>query len=246
MKRVLIIGATSAIATACARIWAQGGASLFLIGRDPTRLEALGRDLSVRGASQVGIAILDAADTHAHAAAIDAALQTLGAIDIALIAHGTLPDQTLCEREPLTALREFSINCVSVIALLTLLANHLERQRSGAIAVITSVAGDRVRRSNYLYGSAKAAVSAFCSGLRARLFRAGVTVTDIRPGFVATPMTAGLPLPQALVAQPEAVARRMVSGIEAGKDVVYAPAFWALIMRVIRCIPAPLFKRLQL
>jgi decaprenylphospho-beta-D-erythro-pentofuranosid-2-ulose 2-reductase len=137
-------------------------------------------------------------------------------------------------------------NGSSVVALLTLLANRFEQQRAGMLAVITSVAGDRGRPSNYVYGSAKAQVSVFCEGLRARLFKAGVSLTDIRPGFVATAMTRGLPLPGPLVASPEAVARRIVAGVERRKDVLYTPAFWALIMLVIRCIPRFVFKRLKL
>jgi short-subunit dehydrogenase len=189
---------------------------------------------------------MDVTDIPAQRAMVDAGAQALGACDVALIAYGTLPDQGACERDPALALREFGTNGTSVIALLTLLANQFERQRSGAIAVITSVAGDRGRPSNYVYGSAKAAVSTFCEGLRPRLFRAGVSVTDIRPGFVDTPMTRGLQLPAALVAQPHAVARRIVAGIERGADVLYTPAFWASIMALIGSIPRPLFKRMQL
>ena len=170
----------------------------------------------------------------------------LGGLDAALIAHGTLPDQAACERDPALALREIMTNGSSVIALLSLLANRFEQQRAGSLAVITSVAGDRGRPSNYVYGSAKAAVSVFCEGLRARLFKSGVSLTDIRPGFVATAMTRGLPLPAPLVASPESVARRIVAGIDRRKDVLYTPAFWALIMLVIRTIPGFVFKRLKL
>lgn len=175
-----------------------------------------------------------------------AAVAWLGSIDIALVAHGTLPDQRACEADPLLAVQELATNGGSVMALLTLLATRVELQRAGALAVITSVAGDRGRPSNYVYGSAKAAVSVFCEGLRARLFRSGVTVTDIRPGFVATPMTQGLALPARLVAMPDAVARRIVAGIDRGADVVYAPAFWWGIMWIIRYIPRAVFKRLSL
>ena len=143
-------------------------------------------------------------------------------------------------------MHEFMSNGTSAIALLTVLANELERQRNGAIGVITSVAGDRGRPSNYLYGSAKAAVSVFCDGLRARLFKAGVSLTDIRPGFVATPMTQGLALPALLLAQPETVAKRIVAGIERKRDVLYAPAFWSVVMWVIRSIPRAVFKRIHL
>jgi decaprenylphospho-beta-D-erythro-pentofuranosid-2-ulose 2-reductase len=246
MKKILVIGATSAIATACTKIWAAQGAGLFLAARDSAKLETLAADLTVRGAAVVHQFTMDANDDAARTAMLATAVQALGGIDIALIAHGTLPDQAACEADTALTLREFATNGTSVIALLTELANVFERQRSGAIGVITSVAGDRGRPTNYVYGSAKAAVSVFCEGLRARLFKAGVSLTDIRPGFVATPMTQNLQLPQALVAQPADVAKRIVTGIERRVDVLYAPAFWALIMLIIRSIPRAVFKRMRL
>jgi decaprenylphospho-beta-D-erythro-pentofuranosid-2-ulose 2-reductase len=246
MRRVLIIGATSAIATACARLWAAEGAELFLVGRDAGKLAALADDLCVRGAASARTIQMDANDVPAHAPMVRAALEALGGIDIALIAHGTLPDQPACEKDAELALRELSTNGTSVIALLTVLANQFEASGAGALAVITSVAGDRGRPSNYVYGSAKAAVSVFCEGLRARLFQAGVSLTDIRPGFVATPMTQQLRLPAVLVSQPDVVARRIVAGIDRKADVLYVPAFWAAIMLAIRAIPRAVFKRLRL
>jgi short-subunit dehydrogenase len=246
MTRVLIIGASSAIAAACARHWAADGAQLMLVGRDAEKLDAVARDLSVRGAASTSTFVLDALDTPRHADMLDAAVKTLGTIDVALIAHGTLPDQQACQDDVPQTLDAFASNATSVIALLTLLATHLERQGHGALAVITSVAGDRGRPSNYVYGSAKAAVSTFCEGLRPRLFKAGVSLTDIRPGFVNTPMTAGLPLPALLVAEPDAVAARIVHGIARQRDVLYVPAFWALILLIVRLLPRPLFKRLSL
>lgn len=246
MKKVLIIGATSAIAGACARLWAEQGAEFFLVARNPERLEQAAADLRVRGAAAVTCHCMDATDVGAHRAMLESCLVALQQIDIALIAHGTLPDQSTCERDVDVALRELASNGTSVIALLTCLANQFEAQRLGTLAVISSVAGDRGRPSNYLYGTAKAAVSTFCEGLRARLFKVGVHVIDIRPGFVDTPMTQGLPLPGALVASPERVAQVMVRGIERKVDVLYAPGFWRLIMLIIRSLPRPLFKRLSL
>ena len=250
MKRLLIIGATSAIAGACARRWLQigepGQTRLFLVARDEAKLEQVAADLRVRGAT-VDIFVLEATDYGRHAVMAEAAIGTLGQVDIALIAHGSLPDQVACEADAQLAAREFEVNATTVIALLDRLAQVFKAQRRGCLAVITSVAGDRGRPSNYVYGSAKAAVQAFCEGLRARLFRTGVHVIDIRPGFVATPMTAGLPLPATLVAQPEAVAHRIVAALDrGGPDVLYVPAYWGLIMRVIRSIPGALFKRLRL
>lgn len=245
MKHILIIGATSGIATACARLWAAQGHRLFLAARDGGKLDALAADLRVRGANAVDTFTLDANDLDRHHPLLQAATRA-GALDVALIAHGTLPDQAACEADAHLTLREFANNGTSVIALLTVLGRHFEQQQRGQLAVITSVAGDRGRPSNYVYGSAKAAVSVFCEGLRARLFKAGVSLTDIRPGFVATPMTQGLPLPGPLVAQPEVVARRILAGIDRRADVLYAPGFWALIMFIIRHIPGAVFKRLKL
>ena len=246
MKRVLIIGATSAIATACARLWAANGAEFFLVARNAEKLAQTAADLTGRGAKTVSVHQMDATDTAAHPVMLERCMSALGQIDIALIAHGTLPDQKACEQNVEVALAEFANNGTSVIALLTLLANQFETQRCGSLAVISSVAGDRGRPSNYLYGTAKAAVSTFCEGLRARLFKVGVHLVTIKPGFVDTPMTKGLPLPGPLVAKPEQVAERIVKGIENKANILYTPGFWALIMFIIRCVPQFVFKRLNL
>lgn len=246
MKRVLIIGATSAIATACARLWASEGCDFFLVARNADKLEQTAADLKGRGAKAITLHEMDATDIAAHPAMLQSCLLALGQIDVALIAHGTLPDQKICEQDVSVALQEFANNGTSVIALLTLLAQQFETQRWGSLAVISSVAGDRGRPSNYLYGSAKAAVSTFSEGLQARLFKVGVHVLTIKPGFVDTPMTQGLSLPAALLAQPQQVAERIVAGIARKSPTLYTPGFWALIMLVIRSIPQPVFKRLNL
>jgi decaprenylphospho-beta-D-erythro-pentofuranosid-2-ulose 2-reductase len=246
MKNILIIGGSSAIAAACARHWAAGGERLFLVGRHAARLETVAQDLRVRGGQDVHTHVLDLNDHTQHAAMLDACRATLGSLDIVLIAHGTLADQALCERDVDAALHEFSTNALSTIALLTRLASLLEAQRSGTIAVISSVAGDRGRASNYVYGAAKAAVTTFCEGLRARLFKSGVHVLTIKPGFVDTPMTAGLALPGPLVATPEQVSKDIVRAIAHGKDLVYTPWFWSAIMLVIRSLPRFVFKRVSL
>jgi short-subunit dehydrogenase len=246
MKKVLIIGATSSIATACARLWAEQGNEFFLVARNNEKLKQTAADLRARGAKAVTLHTMDATDFAAHPAMLASCLGALQQIDIALIAHGTLPDQKACEQDVGMALQEFSNNGTSVIALMTLLANQFEKQHCGTLAVISSVAGDRGRPSNYLYGTAKAAVSTFCEGLRARLFKVGVHVIDIKPGFVDTPMTQGLPLPAGLVAKPEQVAQRIVKGIEHKVGVLYTPGFWALIMTIIKLIPCVIFKRINI
>ncbi len=242
--RILIIGATSHIARCCARLWARDGATLFLAGRDGGKLEATATDLRLRGAAGVHTWSFDADDLQSHAALVDAAWRALGQVDVALVAYGTLADQQACAADAALTAREFHLNGLSVIALLTHLAMRFENQRAGVIGVITSVAGVRGRPSNYVYGSAKAAVSTFCEGLAVRLDHAGVAVTDIRPGPVATPMTAGMPLPAALVSQPERVARRIVRGLRQRRRVLYAPGYWWAVMMVIRHLPAALAARL--
>ena len=246
MRKILIIGATSAIAEAAARIFATRGDALFLVARNAEHLRAVVADLNIRGAARADSATLDVTDFAAHDAVIEKAERDLGGIDIALIAHGTLSDQAQCEQSVDIMRHEFDINALSTLALLTALANRMEARRSGTLAVISSVAGDRGRQSNYVYGAAKAAVSTFLGGLRQRLAKSGVTVLTIKPGFVDTPMTAGIANKGALWAQPDRVAAGIVQAIDRGRNIVYLPWFWRWIMLVIRHIPEPLFKRLKL
>jgi short-subunit dehydrogenase len=245
MRKVLIVGATSAIAEAVARLLAAQGDLLYLVGRRAEALEAIAADLRVRGAARVQTEVMDANAIERHAALLDNADVALGGLDTVLIAHGTLSDQAACQQSVALTFQELHTNALSVIALLTLIANHFEAQRVGTIAVISSVAGDRGRQSNYVYGTAKAAVSTFLSGLRQRLYKSGVQVVTIKPGFVDTPMTRdfskGL-----LWAKPERVARDIVRAMENGKDVVYTPGFWWAIMQLIKSIPEFVFRRLSL
>ena len=245
MQKILIIGATSAIAEATARIWAARGAALFLVGRRAERLETIAADLRVRGAVSVACFAMDACDTGAHAAMIDSATTALGGLDVALIAHGSLPDQKACEASVEQTLKEIDINGLSVIALSTRLAEQFEKQGKGSLAVISSVAGDRGRQSNYVYGAAKGMVTLFLQGLRHRLWRKGVQVLTIKPGFVDTPMTADF-AKSSLWAKPEDIARGIVNAIDKKRDEVYLPGFWWMIMTIIRHLPEALFKRLSL
>lgn len=245
MRKVLIVGATSAIAEATARIFAGAGDALFLVGRRADRLEAMAQDLKVRGAPAVHHRTMDINALDDHAAMLDEAEAALGGLDTVLVAHGTLPDQAACQTSVETMLEELRTNAISTIALLTLLATRFETQGGGTVAVITSVAGDRGRQSNYVYGTAKAAVDTFLEGLRQRLHKSGVQVVTIKPGFVDTPMTAAFDK-GALWAKPEAAARHIHRAIERGVDVAYVPPFWRVIMLVIRGIPRRVFKRLKL
>jgi len=245
MQKILIIGATSAIAEATARRWAARGEALFLVGRNAARLAAIAADLRVRGAAQVATLAMDATDYAAHAPMLDAAMVALGGLDVALIAHGTLPDQKACENSVELTLQEIDTNALSVVALATRFGEKFAAQGYGALAVISSVAGDRGRQSNYVYGAAKGMVSLFLQGLRNRLAKQGVQVLTIKPGFVDTPMTASFKK-GALWAQPDDIARGIVQGIDKGRDELYLPGFWWLIMTVIRHIPERIFKRLSL
>jgi short-subunit dehydrogenase len=243
--KVLIVGATSAIAQEVAKCYAQEKAALCLVGRNADKLGAIAADLKVRGAVQVETLIADLDDLDRHAEVVAAALARLSGIEAALIAHGTLGDQRRSEADVQEMLREFTTNGLSYLSLITLLANHFEAQRRGTLAVISSVAGERGRGSNYVYGAAKGAVSLFTQGVRNRLSKAGVAVVTIKPGFVDTPMTAALKK-NPLYASASAVGKRIHAAMRKGEDVVYVPAFWMLIMGLIRNIPERIFKRLKL
>jgi len=245
MQRVLIIGATSAIAQEVAKLYAAQGSQLFLVARDKQKLEQVAQDLLVRGVSAVDSLALDLVNIEQHDTLVNKAAEKLGNIDIVLIAHGTLPDQKLCETSITQTLYELQVNLLSTVSLLTILANLFEKQRGGCIAVISSVAGDRGRQSNYIYGAAKGGLSIFLQGLRNRLTKAGVSVLTIKPGFVITPMTAEFKK-GFLWAQPRQVAEAIVTAIHKRKSLVYVPWFWRWIMVIIRAIPESIFKRLSL
>ncbi|MDH4318795.1 MAG: SDR family oxidoreductase [Desulfobulbaceae bacterium] len=245
MQKVLIIGATSAIAEAFARRLAEQGERLYLMARNKEKITAIAADLTIRGAESVNYSILDFNNFYDHRQALDQAIGALEGLDIVLIAHGTLPDQKSCENDFGITLRELNSNAISTLSLLTRLADYMEQRKSGTIAVISSVAGDRGRQSNYVYGAAKGMTTIFLQGLRNRLQRSGVRVMTIKPGFVDTPMTKdfkkGL-----LWATPEQVAGDILKGIRKQRDVLYTPFFWRYIMLIIKAIPEKIFKKLSL
>jgi decaprenylphospho-beta-D-erythro-pentofuranosid-2-ulose 2-reductase len=242
--RVLVVGATSAIAAEAARLYATRGARLFLTARHPERLAAVAADLRVRGA-EVTTAVLDVTDRAAVARTMDAAWSAYEGLDIALVAHGVLPDQARGQADPAEALASFEVNLLSVVALLTPLANRFEAAGRGCIAVIGSVAGDRGRQSNYLYGAAKGGLDRFLEGLRNRLYPAGVAVVTLKPGFVDTPMTAGLRQGPLFVSA-RLAGRGVYRAIERRRPVAYIPWFWRPIMLVVRALPEAVFKRMRL
>lgn len=242
----LILGATSAIAHEVAKQYAAQGADLFLVGRDQNKLNTIAADLSARGAKHVDTFALDLNHFDRHAELIDTAERTLGRLDAVLIAHGTLGDQQLSQASVNAALHELNTNFISYVSLLTLIANKLEVQKSGTLAVISSVAGDRGRASNYVYGAAKAGVTAFVSGLRARLGKVGVKVVTVKPGFVDTPMTAGMKK-NPLYASAASVGKQIHAAMNKSGTggVLYTPFFWRFIMGIIRTVPESVFSKLK-
>jgi short-subunit dehydrogenase len=214
------------------------------VARNEERLKTIAADLSVRGAAQIESYYMDLNDMEGHAAMLDAAAAGMGGIDTVLIAHGTLSNQKSCEQSVDEILAEINTNAISTICLLTHIANRFEGKLAGAIAVISSVAGDRGRASNYVYGSAKAMVNTFTSGLRQRLHKSNVAVVTIKPGFVDTPMTASFKK-GLLWAKPDTVAAKIVKAIDKRKDEIYVPGFWIAIMYLIKILPNKIFNKLQ-
>lgn len=217
----------------------------MLVARNPRKLTAVAQDLLTRGAPAVDTWVLDLDDTAAHAEMLAAAAERLGEIDLALIAHGVLGDQAAAEADFDTAAAILHTNFISTVSLCTWLANYFQAKGKGTLAVISSVAGDRGRKSNYIYGASKGALNIFLDGLRNRIDRDGVQVLTIKPGFVATPMTAHLPQ-NGLFASPGRIAKGIMSALKRRKDVVYIPWFWGGIMLVIRLVPGRLFKKMNL
>lgn len=241
---VLALGATSAIAEATLRLFAERGARFYLVARNRDKLDSVAADLHTRGASGVATCVMDLDDTAAHPAMLAGASQSLGTIDLALLAHGILGDQTEAQASYPAAEAIFHTNLLSAVSLITWLANYFERIGTGSLTVISSVAGDRGRKSNYVYGASKGALSLFLDGVRSRLHRVGVQVLTVKPGFVATPMTAHVEHGP-LFARPSSVAKSIVRAIDKGRDVVYVPLFWAPIMLALRLVPRPIFKKLN-
>jgi decaprenylphospho-beta-D-erythro-pentofuranosid-2-ulose 2-reductase len=244
-RKILVLGATSGIAEATCRIWASQGASLFLVARNAEKLAAVAADLKTRGASYVDTAVADLDDTDQHPALLAHAVNSLTGMDIAYLAHGILGDQVEAERDFNTAAQILHTNLTAPVSLLTWLANFCVQRHAGVLAVISSVAGDRGRKSNYVYGSSKAGLSAFLGGLRNRVDREGVTVLTVKPGPVKTAMTAGMPKSEKF-ADVDTVAESIVSAINKRKDVLYVPFQWQPIMFIIRNIPERIFKKLNL
>lgn len=244
-KTVMIAGATSAIARGIAVGFARRGYAVVLAGRDMEETGRIAADLSVRYGVASRAVAFDATDPQSHGRFVETLFGHGPELDGVVICFGLLGDQTTATGDPTAAKQIIDVNYTGAVTLLTPIANRFERRGSGFIAALSSVAGDRGRQSNYVYGSAKGALALFLQGLRQRLSKKNVTVTTIKPGFVDTRMTYGMP-GLFLVADPADIGERAVKAILAGKPVVYLPWFWKFIMLIIKSIPEKIFMKLKL
>jgi decaprenylphospho-beta-D-erythro-pentofuranosid-2-ulose 2-reductase len=247
MKRFVIIGATSSIAEHCARLWvAKAPIDLTLVARNAVHTKSIADDLKVRSpGSMVTVVTGDFEDPDSIRRLVDQILKE-GDADCALIAHGSLADQSACQQDLALNARELNINGISPVLFAEAIANSMVRAGRGTLGVIGSVAGDRGRKSNYVYGSAKGMVTRYAQGLQHRLAGTGVTVTLIKPGPTRTPMNAHLVDDGPPLADVAKVAATIVSGMEKRRNVVYAPRRWSVIMMIIRHLPRFIFNRMDI
>jgi short-subunit dehydrogenase len=245
-KTIVIVGATSSIASHCVRLWAQEGPlNLVLVGRDVPRLERIASDIKVRSPeSLIRIVQADFLDPEAIQLIVDDI--TKEPLDIALIAHGALPEQSACQNNLQTCRESLEINGISPVLFAEAFARPMALANRGTIVMIGSVAGDRGRKSNYVYGSAKAMLDQYTQGLQHRFARTGVNVILIKPGPTDTPMTAQLKTEGVYLASVNDVARRIVIAIEKGRRITYVPGQWAIIMWIIRHLPGFIFRKLNI
>lgn len=244
---VVIVGVTSAIARALAGEFAQRGHELIVASRDIEETNAIASDLEVRHNVKVVAKTFDAEAFGTHGAFVDECIRDAGtALDGVVLAFGFMDEQSVGQAKFDVARRTIDVNLTAVISLCEKFAAHFEPLRRGFIAGVSSVAGDRGRQSNYIYGASKAGMTAYLQGLRNRLHAANVHVVTVKPGFVDTKMTWGLPLPGPLVATPENAARAIYEAVASKKDVAYVPWFWRYIMTIICAIPEWQFKKMKL
>lgn len=244
-KPVLILGGNSSIARASANAFAAKGYSLFLAGRDTDELERVASDIKVRYQINVKTGFFDAEAYDQHPIFLQNVIKDMGGLWGVLLAFGELGDQKKASIDFKHAQTIINCNYTGACSILTHCAHHFGMQQSGFIIGISSVAGDRGRQSNYVYGSAKAGLTVFLQGLRNRLFHAGVRVITVEPGFVDTAMTFGMP-GLFLVASPQYIGDHIVKALDGSSDELYLPWFWRYIMLIIKCIPEFIFKRLKL
>ena len=247
LQKIVIVGATSAIAAHCARTWlAESAKSLVLLGRDRTKTERVAQDLRVRSPqSNIAVETTDFMNPAQIQAWVDSVCRE-DSPDIVLIAHGSLPDQKTCQQDLTTVQQALELNGISPVLFAEAFANHMEKAGRGKLAIIGSVAGDRGRKSNYVYGSSKGLVTRYAQGLQHRLAGTDVRVVLIKPGPTDTPMTADLKSKGMELAEVDEVARSIVKGIERGLPTVYAPMKWRLIMMIIRHLPTLVFNKMNI
>jgi decaprenylphospho-beta-D-erythro-pentofuranosid-2-ulose 2-reductase len=244
--RAALVGATRGMGRALARVMAERGDTLWLLGRHSQDLDVAARDLTARGGGRhVGYAQLDLARPEGFAAALDAAERGVGGIDALVVTGGTFALQPELEADPVRLQALLHVNFTGTAVLCQMAAGRLAARGGGTVCAFSSVAGDRARRSNYLYGAGKAGLSAFLEGLGLAYADRGVRVVCVRPGFVRTSMTDGLPVPP-FAGEPEEVARVVLSAIDRGQPVVYAPPVWRWVMLAIRMLPRAAMRRLSL
>jgi len=246
VQSVLVFGGTSDIAESTLRRLVQRRARrVVLAGRDVDRLGEIAEDLRARGATFVECVPFDALDTATHEAMVDAIFDRVGDIDLVLVAFGVLGEQADAEQHATAAVDVARVNYLGAVSVLTPTAERLQAQGHGTIVVLSSVAGERARESNYVYGSTKAGLDAFAQGLNDRLVGTGANVMIVRPGFVHTKMTAGLK-PAPLAATPDSVAAAILDGLATGRTIVWVPRTLRPVMSVLRHLPRPVFRRLAL
>jgi short-subunit dehydrogenase len=244
-EAVLILGATSAIARHVAASFAARGHALFLAGRNLAEAERLAADLRLRHHVETAAGRFDAEDYEGHRDFVKDVVRRMGDLEGVVVAFGYLGEQEEAERDYEETFRVIDRNFTAAVSVLNHCAEFFETRRAGFIIAISSVAGDVGRRSNYLYGAAKGGLNVYLQGLRARLFRAGVRVLTVKPGFVDTPMTFGRPK-LFLVASPAEVGEKIVRALRRGSDVAYVPWFWRFVMLALKLTPEFVRKRLQL
>jgi short-subunit dehydrogenase len=245
-QTVLVLGATSAIALAYCRRLAHAKTSFVLIGRRSDRLQTIAADLLARGAAEAVTAVSDLSDITSCERRFDDFCAVLGFPDQVLFAYGLLGDQAKAEEDPAETFRMIDVNFASAAVWLQIAAKRLPRDRPRTIIVIGSVAGERGRRSNYVYGAAKAGLAALTEGLAHRLYGTGLHVLLVKPGLVDTPMTAEFDKSGLLWTDPDTVAACIDRAVQKRRAVVYCPWYWAMIMAIIRFLPRPIFFRTKL
>ncbi len=247
MKSIVIIGATSSIAEHCARLWVTEPVRLLLIGRNQNKLNIISHDLKVRSpSSEIEIIVNELISVEAIKEIMTCVSSLSQHIDTVLIAHGVLPDQEHCQSEIIACRESLEINALSPVLILEAFANIMHAKNGGNIAIIGSVAGDRGRRSNYIYGAAKGMIEKYVQGMQHRFANTDLHISLIKPGPTDTPMTMHLKSSKLKFANVDLVAKEIVSGIEKNKRIIYTPKKWKYLMLIIKSIPFFIFKNMNI